>query len=73
MPFAEQRSDLRAGIGRRVGQTLDESPGLWRLTSSEQPDSFVRRTEFESVKQNFFGGPIWGPCLNRVRFILYSQ
>jgi prolyl 4-hydroxylase len=35
IPFAEQRSDLRAGIGRRVGEKLDSTPGLWRLTSSQ--------------------------------------
>jgi prolyl 4-hydroxylase len=34
IPFAEQRSDLRAGIGHRVGATLDNTSGLWRLTSS---------------------------------------
>lgn len=34
IPFAQQRSDLRAGIGRRVGETLDSTPGLWRMTSS---------------------------------------
>lgn len=32
-PFARQRSDLRAGIGRRIGEQLDSTPGLWRLTS----------------------------------------
>jgi hypothetical protein len=36
IPFAEQRSDLRAGIGRRVGENLDNRPGLWRLTSSPE-------------------------------------
>lgn len=40
IPFAEQRSDLRAGIGRRIGEKLDSSPGLWRLTSS--PDRPVQ-------------------------------
>ena len=33
IPFAEQRSDLRAGIGRRVGDNLDATPRLWRLCS----------------------------------------
>jgi prolyl 4-hydroxylase len=36
IPFAEQRSDLGAGIGRRVGENLDNRPGLWRLTSSPE-------------------------------------
>ncbi len=33
-PFAQQRSDLRAGMGRRVGETLDATAQLWRLCSS---------------------------------------
>jgi len=33
IPFAQQRSDLRAGIGRRIGETLDATPPLWRLSS----------------------------------------
>ena len=33
-PFAEQRSDLRAGIGRRISDNLDRMPGLWKLCSS---------------------------------------
>ena len=33
-PFAQQHSDLRAGIGRRVGDKLDTTRGLWRLCSS---------------------------------------
>lgn len=30
-PFAEQRSDLRAGLGRRIGDNLDATSRLWRL------------------------------------------
>ena len=33
-PFAQQRSDLRAGIGQRISETLDGTPHLWRLCSS---------------------------------------
>jgi len=37
-PFAQQTSDLRAGIGRRIGENLDGRRGLWRLCSSpKQP------------------------------------
>ncbi|HEV2595996.1 MAG TPA: 2OG-Fe(II) oxygenase [Sphingomicrobium sp.] len=35
-PFAQQRSDLRAGIGRRIGKNLDATPGLWRLCWNEE-------------------------------------
>jgi prolyl 4-hydroxylase len=49
IPFAEQRSDLRAGIGRRVGEKLDNTPGLWRLTSSPaRPVQFYVRGQFLS-------------------------
>ncbi|MFL6721779.1 MAG: prolyl hydroxylase family protein [Sphingomonas sp.] len=34
IPFAQQRSDLRAGVGRRIGDNLDAAPGLWRRCSS---------------------------------------
>jgi prolyl 4-hydroxylase len=34
IPFAQQRSDLRAGVGRRIGETLNTTPHLWRLCSS---------------------------------------
>ena len=34
IPFAQQCSDLRAGIGRRIGEKLDATPPLWRLSSS---------------------------------------
>ena len=30
-PFVQQRSDLRAGLARRIGDNLDRTPGLWRL------------------------------------------
>src|SRR5438132_8100130 len=33
-PFAQQRSDLRAGIAKRIGDKLDSAPRLWRLCSS---------------------------------------
>jgi prolyl 4-hydroxylase len=36
IPFSQQRSDLRAGIGRRVGEKLDSTPGLWRLSSARE-------------------------------------
>lgn len=30
-PFAHQRSDLRAGIGRRIADNLEATPRLWQL------------------------------------------
>jgi prolyl 4-hydroxylase len=38
IPFVQQRSDLRGGVGRRIGEKLDGTPHLWRLcTSTRQP------------------------------------
>src|SRR5260221_6726847 len=37
-PFAQQRSDLRAGIGHRIGANLEATAKLWRLCSGpKQP------------------------------------
>ena len=46
-PFAQQRSDLRAGVGRRIGDNLDATPQLWRLCSdSRQPVQLYVRDNF---------------------------
>ena len=34
-PFAQQRSDLRASVGRRIGENLDRTPRLWKLCSND--------------------------------------
>lgn len=36
IPFAYQRSEERAALGRTVGAKLDSTPGLWRLGSSAE-------------------------------------
>ena len=36
IPFAQQRSDLRAGVARQVGDRLDSTPRLWRLCCNDQ-------------------------------------
>jgi prolyl 4-hydroxylase len=47
IPFSEQKSELRAAIGRRVGEKLDHTPGIWRLSSSrERPAQFYVRNGF---------------------------
>src|SRR5438270_4399386 len=47
MPFAQQRSDLRAGAGRRIGGNLDATSRLWRLCSSpSQPIQLYIGDEF---------------------------
>ncbi len=47
IPFSEQCSELRAEVGRNVGEKLDNMPGLWRMTSSpEQPIQLYVRSAF---------------------------
>lgn len=46
-PFAQQRSDLRAGVGRRIGEKLDTTRSLWRMCSSAgQPIQLYIGDEF---------------------------
>jgi prolyl 4-hydroxylase len=35
-PFSRQRSKLRAAVSRKVGNKLDNTAGLWKLTSSRE-------------------------------------
>jgi len=47
IPFSRQKSDLRAGISQRIGDSLDSTPGLWRLSSSrERPVQLYLRGNF---------------------------
>ena len=70
IPFSEQRSDLRAGVGRRVGEKLDTTPGLWRLTSStDRPVQLFVRGNFltpdqcrqlcEQIDSNNYPSPLY--------------
>ena len=69
-PFAQQRSDLRAGIGRRIGDNLDATPRLWRLCSSpKQPiqlyigDAFLSaeacRLMCEKIDEGSYPSPLF--------------
>lgn len=44
IPFAEQRSEHRAEVGRRVGEKLESTPGIWRLCCSRDriAQAFIR-------------------------------
>ena len=49
MPFATQRSELRAEVGRTVGAMLDATPRMWRLgCSAERPVQLY-------IQENFLG------------------
>jgi prolyl 4-hydroxylase len=51
-PFATQRSELRAEVGRIVGTKLDSTPRVWRLgSSSERPVQLYIREDFLSVDE----------------------
>jgi prolyl 4-hydroxylase len=69
-PFAQQRSDLRAGIGRRVGENLERTPGLWKLCwRASQPiqlyigDNFLNaeacRQMCEKIDEGSFPSPLY--------------
>ncbi|MBV9528369.1 2OG-Fe(II) oxygenase [Sphingomonas sp.] len=46
-PFATQKSDLRAGVGQRVGKRLDAAPQVWRLCSDgARPVQLYLRDQF---------------------------
>jgi prolyl 4-hydroxylase len=52
IPFAEQRSKLRAAVGREVGEQLDHMPGIWRLSSRrDRPVQFYVRNSFLSADE----------------------
>ena len=52
MPFATQRSELRAEVGRTVGATLDSTPRMWRLgSSSERPVQLYIQENFLTVDE----------------------
>jgi len=52
IPFAEQRSELRAEVGQAVGARLDSTPGIWRLGSSpERPLQLYIREKFLSAEE----------------------
>jgi prolyl 4-hydroxylase len=52
IPFSQQRSDLRAGVGRRVGEKLDTTPGVWRLSASpERPVQLYLKGNFLTLEE----------------------
>ena len=68
--FAQQRSDLRAGIGRRIGENLERTPGLWKLCwRANQPiqlyigdnflDTEMCRQMCEKIDEGSFPSPLY--------------
>jgi prolyl 4-hydroxylase len=70
IPFAQQRSELRASVGRQVGGKLDLAPGAWRLSSvPDRPvqlyilDHFLTADECrqlcEKIDEGCFPSPLY--------------
>jgi prolyl 4-hydroxylase len=71
-PFSQQQSDLRAGIGRRIAEKLDQTPHLWRLCSSaKQPiqlyvgDDFLDAETCRQMCQKIDEGSYPSPLYNK--------
>src|SRR3954454_21289648 len=70
IPFAQQGSDLRADVSRRIAEKLEGTPGLWRLCASrKQPiqlyvgDGFLNsetcRLMCEKVDEGSYPSPLY--------------
>jgi prolyl 4-hydroxylase len=75
LPFAEQRSELRAAAGRAIGQALDSAPGVWRLGSSpEKPvqlyirDNFISPDECRAMCAQIDAGSYPSPLFEKEKF-----
>lgn len=74
-PFAQQRSDLRAGIGRRIAESLDATPRLWRLCcSARQPiqlyigDTFLDAENCRQICEKIDAGSYPSPLYEKEKF-----
>jgi prolyl 4-hydroxylase len=74
-PFAQQQSDLRAGLGRRIGDNLDAMPRLWRLCSPPgQPiqlyigDGFMSGDACRQMCEKIDAGSVPSPLYEKEKF-----
>jgi prolyl 4-hydroxylase len=75
LPFAAQRSELRAASARTVGATLDSTPGVWRLGhSASRPvqlyflDSFLSAEECRAMCEQIDAGSYPSPLYEKEKF-----
>ena len=75
MPFAQQTSPLRAGIGARVGERLSRTPRLWRLSSAkERPvqlyiqDGFLSGDECRQLREKIDAGCYPSPLYEKDKY-----
>jgi prolyl 4-hydroxylase len=75
MPFARQRSELRAAFGRSVGGKLDATQGLWRYSSNAtRPvqlyigENFLTAEECEQLCGKIDSGSYPSPLYNKDKY-----
>ena len=75
IPFAEQRSALRAQIGQAVGDSLDHSPGVLRVGASrERPvqmyifENFLSRDECRALAEQIDAGCYPSPLYEKEKY-----
>ena len=75
IPFAQQRSELRAAVGRSVGAKLDATPGLWRhLSSAARPvqlyigDNFLSADECRQLCEKIDAGSYPSPLYEKDKY-----
>jgi prolyl 4-hydroxylase len=72
LPFAQQRSELRAAFGRNVGGKLDSTSGLWRYSSSAiRPvqlyigENFLNQDECRQLREKIDAGSYPSPLYDK--------
>src|SRR5438270_13733304 len=72
LPFARQRSELRAAFGRSVGGKLDSTQGLWRYSSNAtRPvqlyigENFLTAEECRQLSEKIDSGSYPSPLHNK--------
>ena len=75
IPFAQQRSELRAEVGRTVGEKLESTPGVWRLGSAPDKriqlyiqENFLSKDECRSLCLKIDGGSYPSPLYEKDKY-----
>jgi len=75
IPFAQQRSELRAAVGQSVGDRLNATPNLWRYASTaERPaqlyigDNFLNASECQLLCEQIDAGSFPSPLYEKDKY-----
>ncbi len=75
MPFAKQRSEPRAAVGARVGDRLDSTPRVWRLSCSSDRrvqlythDQFLSPEECRQLREKIDAGCYPSPLFEKEKY-----